>query len=195
MLVFDARYVIPVLPLLMAISCPALLPTKFTPDAPGVPGWQSKTAVGLLIVGTVFFTVYWASPFRTVDRDFEASCYQAAAMLRTAKPHGTIASIGDGPYPQSGVGFEAAPYVAYLAEWRLVATNAELPSLAGADALAAQALATKADALAVWGSSASPVYRHIVETIEHASGSSAARTITDPQLGEVGTLFLRPRTE
>ena len=195
MLVFDARYVIPVLPLLIAISCPALLPAEFAPDAPRVPGWQRKTAAGLLIVGTVFFTVYWASPFRTVDRDFEASCYQAAAILRAANPHGTLASIGDGPYPQDGVGFEGAPYVAYLAEWRLVAANAELPGLAAADTLAAKALATKADALAVWGSSASPVYRHIVETIEHASASSAARTITDPYLGEVGTLFLRPRTD
>lgn len=188
MLVFDGRYVIPIVPVLMAISCPAMLPGRFVPDAPRVAGWLQKTALGLLAASTVFFAVYWASPWRTVDRDFEVSCYQAADMLRSDKAHGTLVSIGDGPYPEHGVGFEAAPYVAYLAGWRFVGGNSELPGMAGADELADKALATKADAVAVWGSPGNAVYSYIVGKI----GRSGVRlsTISDPYKGEVGTVVL-----
>ena len=110
-----------------------------------------KAGLGLLAASVVFFAVYWASPFRTVDRDFEASCYQAAAVLRATGPAGALVSIGDGPYPEHGVGFEAGPYLAYLAEWRLVGGNSELPRGPDADALSSKALAVNGDAVAVWG--------------------------------------------
>ena len=136
------------------------------------------------------FAAYWASPFRTVDRDFEASCYQAAAVLRNAAPAGTLVSIGDGPYPEHGVGFEAGPYLAYLAGWRLVGGNSELPRAAEADALASKALAGKADAVVVWGSPSDPAYVQIVETVKLAPGLLSATPFADPDKGEVGTVFL-----
>ncbi len=150
--VFDGRYLIPILPVLIAICCPLLLPSDLASRAPHVSPWLKKAGLGLLSASIVFFAVYWASPFRTVDRDFEASCYLAAAVVRGDRPAGMLVSIGDGPYPEHGVGFEAGPYLAYLAGWRLVGGNSELPQASDADALVGKALAAKADAVVVWGS-------------------------------------------
>ncbi|HET6179593.1 MAG TPA: hypothetical protein VFE61_21900 [Candidatus Sulfotelmatobacter sp.] len=127
-----------------------LLPADLVGDAPAAAGWGRKIAVALVVASTVFFTLYWASPLRTVDRDFEASCQQAADDLRNLKAGGTMMSIGRGPYPEHGVGFEMGNYVSYLAGWRLVGGNVALPdSAAGADDLVGKALASKSDAVAV----------------------------------------------
>jgi len=190
MLVFDGRYVIPIVPLLIATCCPLLLPADLAPGAPHVSPGLQKAGLGLLAASVVFFAVYWASPFRTVDRDFEASCYQAAAVLRATGPAGALVSIGDGPYPEHGVGFEAGPYLAYLSGWRLVGGNSELPHGPDADALSSKALAVNSDAVAVWGSPADPAYIQIVEKIKLAQGLLSASPFADPYKGEVGTLFM-----
>ena len=189
MLVFDGRYVIPIVPLLIATCCPLLLPADLAPGAPHVSPGLQKAGLGLLAASVVFFAVYWASPFRTVDRDFEASCHQAAAVLRATGPAGALVSIGDGPYPEHGVGFEAGPYLAYLSGWRLVGGNSELPHGPDADALSSKALAVNRDAVAVWGSPADPAYIQIVEKIKLAQGLLSASPFADPYKGEVGTLF------
>jgi len=191
MLVFDGRYVIPVVTILIAIGSPALVPSGWAGDAPRVAGWVQKLALALFVASTIFFSLYWASPFRTVDRDFEASCYPAAEILRNAKPHGTLVSIGDGPYPEHGLGFEAAPYLAYFAGWRLVAGNSQLPAAEGVEELVGKALGVKSDAVAIWGSPRNPAYEQIVEQIRDASPGSSATRMTDPKKGEVGTLILR----
>jgi hypothetical protein len=190
MLVFDGRYLIPIVPVLIAICCPLLLPADLASVAPHVSPWLQKVGLGLLAASIVFFAVYWASPFRTVDRDFEASCYQAAAVLRGDRPAGTLVSIGDGPYPEHGVGFEAGPYLAYLAGWRLVGANSALPQASDADALASKALAAKADAVAVWGSPSDTAYVQIVQKVKLAQGLLSATPFADPYKGEVGTVFL-----
>jgi 4-amino-4-deoxy-L-arabinose transferase-like glycosyltransferase len=190
MLVFDNRYVVPIIPVLIAISCPVLLPAKFSPAAPHAASWLQKTALALLIASTVFLAVYWASPFRTVDRDFEVSCYQAADLLRNAGPRGTLVSVGNGPYPEHGVGFEAGPYIAYLAGWREIAGNSELPDANGAGELVGKILAAKSDAVAVWGFPSNPAYRDIAEKIRRDPSVSSASEITDPYKGEVGTIVL-----
>jgi 4-amino-4-deoxy-L-arabinose transferase-like glycosyltransferase len=196
MLVFDGRYVIPIVPVLMAISCPVLLPAGLAPGTPSVSPWVQRTGLGLLAASILFFTVYWASPYRTIDRDYEASCYQAAAILRHANSAGTFVSLGDGPYPEHGVGFEVAPYIAYLSGWRVVGGNAELPPRSGAPALAAQALAVKANAVAVWGSPADPRYSELLEDIRQGPEMLSSYSFADPYKGEVGTIFLfGPKSE
>lgn len=190
MLVFDGRYVIPVLPLLIAICCPLLLPADKAGGAPPVQAWAWKVLLSLFVVSTVFFAFYWASPFRTVDRDFEASCYGAASALHSQKSGGTLVSIGDGPYPEQGVGFEAGVYVSYLAGWRLIGTNSALPdSSAQADELAGKVMATGSDAAVVWGSPLNRMYERIVDELGHAKGSASMSKLADPAKGEVGTLI------
>ncbi len=190
MLVFDGRYVIPLTPILIAIGCPLLLPARLAPSAPHLKPWLQKLLVGLLAASLVFFAVYWASPFRTANRDFELSCYEAATTLRQSAPSGTLASIGEGPYPEHGVGFEMGAYVSYLAGWRLIAANAGLPPPSGAKMLADAALASHADAVAVWGSPANATYSAIVAQLKIAPGVSLFRSFSDPSKGEVGTIFV-----
>jgi hypothetical protein len=191
MLVFDDRYAIPFLPVLIAIGCPILLPPRLSATAPSANPWLQKTVLALFVASTIFFFTYWASPFRTVDRDFEVSCYQAASALRKDKSSGTVVSIGNGPYPEHGVGFEVGSYVAYLSGWRLVGGNSELPDSSGAALLTRKTLAMNSDAVTVWGSPANPVYESIVEQIRQTS--SSAIPIADPYKGEVGTLILFKR--
>ncbi len=88
------------------------------------------------------------------------------------------------------MGFEAAPYLAYLAGWRLVGGNSELPQASDSDALVSKALAAKADAVVVWGSPSDPAYVQIVEKVKLASGLLSAAPFTVPYKGEVGTVFL-----
>jgi 4-amino-4-deoxy-L-arabinose transferase-like glycosyltransferase len=190
MLVFDTRYVIPIVPILISIGCPLLLPAKMAPETPHVSLWLQRSGLSLLAASLLFFALYWASPFRTVDRDFEASCRDAASPLRTSKAAGTLVSLGNGPYPEHGVGFEAGSYLAYFAGWRLVGWNTELPGVSDIDVLVNRALATRADAVAAWGSPANPNYVQIVDKIRRAPEVISARPFADPKKGEVGTLFL-----
>lgn len=53
------------------------------------------------------------------------------------------------PYPENGVGFEAGPYVTYLAECRLWVETTACPQASDAHTLADKALAIKADYVAV----------------------------------------------
>ena len=189
MLVFDGRYVIPLVPVLIAICSPALLPADGV--APGVAPWIRKSLLGMLVASTAFFAVYWASPFRTVDRDFARSCYEAAISLKKQKSAGTLVSIGNGPYPDRGVGFEVGDYMAYMAGWRLVGQNSALPdSPAQADELLQQVLAARSDAVAVWGSPGAKSYDYIVENIRRDTAGKPSMKLMDPYKGEVGTLVL-----
>jgi 4-amino-4-deoxy-L-arabinose transferase-like glycosyltransferase len=189
-LFFDGRYVIPVAPVLIALCCPLLLPPGFAGSAPLPSAWVWKTLLGLFVASITFFAVYWASSLRTVDRDFAAGCFRAAAALHNRQSTGTLASLGNGPYPDHGVGFEAASYVAYMAGWRVVGEIDALPEAAPqADKLVQQALDTHSDAISVWGSPANPIYVRIVSEVGQQMADSSK--IVDPHLGEVGTLLLR----
>lgn len=190
MLVFDGRYVIPLAPILIALGCPLLLPARLAPAAPRLKPWLQKLGLALLATSLVFFALYWASPFRTASRDYELSCYDAADALRQSASIGTLASIGEGPYPEHGVGFEVGNYVSYLAGWRLIADNVTLPPPSEARSLADEALATDADAVAVWGSPANPTYNAIVARLKIAPALNSFHPFSDPHKGEVGTLFL-----
>jgi 4-amino-4-deoxy-L-arabinose transferase-like glycosyltransferase len=190
MLVFDERYLTPILPLLIAVGCPLVLPRKLVPDSPHIAPWLQKPALGLFAASVVFFAVYWASPLRTASRDYEVSCYQAAAILRNDKPSGTLVSLGEGPYPEHGAGFEVGTYAAYFAGWRVVASNYALPPVSDAADLAGKALAVHADAVAVWGSPPDPRYVELLRGIRGAPDLAFVNAFFDPYKGEVGTLFL-----
>jgi hypothetical protein len=57
-------------------------------------------------------------------------------------------------------------------------------------ALASQALAMKADAVAVWGSPADPRYPELLEDIRRDTEMPSSHPFDDPYRGEVGTIFL-----
>jgi hypothetical protein len=154
-----------------------------------------KTALALLVTSMVFFHLYWASPFRTVDRDFQMSCYHAAALLKSSQPSGkNLVSIGNGPYPEHGIGFEVGVYVAYLTDRNLAAMNSALPVGRESDDQLAQAvLGKKSDAVLIWGKPGNLSYQTIVDRLRSAQGASLDEAILDPQMGEVGRVVFFSR--
>lgn len=193
MLVFDWRYVIPLIPPLMTIAS--------LPLVPGSRGYElldpgpalRKTLLLVLAAGAVFFQVYWASPFRTISRDFEIPCYNAARALKTHQADGkTLVTVGEGPFPDQGVGREAGIYTAYFAHRRILGYNVALPDVPRIPNLVAQIIAPHADAVLVWGSPARDRYRFLLETIGRQMTVASTTPITDPQKGEVGRILFAP---
>jgi 4-amino-4-deoxy-L-arabinose transferase-like glycosyltransferase len=192
MLVFDSRYVLPITPVLIAVACNFVLPAKDSLHEGLDPGpWVHRSALGLLVVSWLFLLVYWASPFRTQSQNYQISCHEAAAVLRAQQPDGnTLVSIGEGPYPAHGIGFEAGIYAAYLSGRRILAMNAALPRAEEADRLIAAVLEKDSDAVVVWGEPPSDVYRTMVHSLQSAPGAVSHIAVHDPQRGEVGTVIL-----
>jgi 4-amino-4-deoxy-L-arabinose transferase-like glycosyltransferase len=191
MLVFDTRYLAPILPVLMAIASQFLVPQNATGSFSFSKPLQ-RVCLALFVASILFFTLYWASPFRTVDRNFEASCHYAAATIkdhfgRDAK----LISIGEGPYPVHGIGFEVGVYVAYLSSSHLIAMNAALPPAGQLQSLAEAVMARQGDAVLVWGSPHNRNYQEMIGDLQGSGRVTAASPILDPTVGEVGrVLFL-----
>jgi len=196
MLVFDPRYALPITPVLMAIASYFLVAGEDgPPDRLRASSVLRKTALALLLMSMVFFTSYWASPFRTENRDFQISCYHAAALLKSSQPSAkNLVSIGNGPYPEHGIGFEVGVYVAYLTDRNLVAMNSALPVGQAADDQLAQAvLGKKFDAVLIWGKPGNLSYQTIVDRLRSAQGVSLDEAILDPTMGEVGRVVFFSR--
>ncbi len=190
MLVFDSRYVLPLIPPLIAIGSIAI--TQFSGEFEAlVPGPAiQKTLLVLLAAGAIFFQVYWASPFRTITRDFQSACYDAARQLRQRQPEGkTLVSIGSGPFPERGVGREVGNYTAYHARRHLLADAEEITESNNIPALAREVASYHADAVLVWGSPASDRYQKLLEALGRTLDVQSSAPITDPEKGEVGTIL------
>jgi 4-amino-4-deoxy-L-arabinose transferase-like glycosyltransferase len=189
MLVFDTRYLAPIIPVLMAIAARFLV-LQNGRDSLSLSKPLQQACLALFVASILFFTFYWASPFRTVDRNFEASCHNAAA---TVKNHFTrdakLISVGEGPYPVHGVGFEVGVYVAYLSGSQLVAMNSALPPTGNLQSLTGAVLAKGSDAVLVWGSPSNPSYREMIDGLQASGRVSTAPPIMDPTAGEVGRVM------
>ena len=197
MLVFDGRYVLPITPLLIALSVRWAVPTKWSlaptgfGAAPDAGRWQ-MLASGLLAAGLIFVQLYWASPFRTIDRDFQRSVYDAAKILKDAHAE-TVVSIGEGPYPQHGVGWEAGMYTVYFSHSRIVGMLFDLPDNSGQNSIIHDISELSPDAVMVWGSDA--MYSSLVSKLQATYPDRSAKLITDPRKGAVGTILGRPTVD
>ncbi len=125
MLVFDGRYVLPVAVVLMALGIRFAVPPGMVREAStdiekvdDAGRWQTLAGT-LLVLGLIGTQLYWASPFRTIRQDFQRSLYDAADGLLKGQVR-TVVVIGEGPYPEHGVGWEAGVYAAYFAGARVV---------------------------------------------------------------------------
>jgi hypothetical protein len=177
MLVFDGRYLYPVIPLVMAVSVGLLL-TKASA--------LRSTAAALLVIGLVISMTYSSSPFRKLDRDFQISCYRAGELLRI-HPGTTAASIGLGPYPEHGVGWEAGYKAAYFGDRWLIAATDQVPGPDKTAALLDDLSKAAPDAVLIWGRANDAQYKDLVRQIVLRSGEASVGVLTDPSVGEVGT--------
>jgi 4-amino-4-deoxy-L-arabinose transferase-like glycosyltransferase len=206
MLVFDGRYVLPIAVVLMALGIRFAVPPGMAREATtGVEKvddagrWQTLAGT-LLIFGLIGTQFYWASPFRTIRQDFQRSLYDAADGLRKGQAR-TVVVIGEGPYPEHGVGWEAGVYSAYFAGSRVVGDLFEDTGEAGsanqgkvdADSVVTDVGKLDPDAVLVWDAPQHTKYAGVVDRLQQAYPDASTSSISDPVKGNVGTLILLKR--
>ena len=186
MLVFDSRYLLPLLPLVIAVGARFLVP-----DSSLKSRFLRPLCLGLVGSGVIISAVYGSSPFRVQTRDFQTMCYRAAAILtQMDKPVGSVVSIGSGPLPEHGVGWEAGYKATYFAGKRLIATDETVPSEKELPALVSDLTEAAPDAVFVWQSD--DTRRRRLLSLMEANYSDKGR-ILDPALGDVGVVLMRAK--
>ena len=185
MLVFDARYVLPLVPVLFAFAVPF-----FFSSFP-IPGNRSlRTLAGSLFAGSVFFFLfYWASPFRTLHRDYQTSVYSTAAALRQVPSCNRLVAIGKGPFPEHGVGWEAGIYASYFAQCRVIGFSEEIPPVARAQAVLVDIQTLQPDSILLFGKPGAHDYEVLLSAIHQAGLYSTSKSLFDPEVGEIGQLL------
>lgn len=186
MLVFDGRYLFPLIPLMLAIAAPFLVPDNELNHE----GWK-KLSIALVVLGTIAALVYPSSPFRLLTRDFQTSCYDAGRRLR-AHPGSSLVSIGSGPFPEHGVGWEVAYTASFFGGRTILGTLDSLPDSTQVSSLTADVRKASPDAVLVWGRPGNTRYAGLIDSLRVQYPLSAGEKIVDPALGEVGmVLFIR----
>ena len=183
MLVLDARYLFPLMPLVLAVSA-GFLTGEVDFD---FPLWR-KICLALVVVGAVFSLTYRSSPFRTLTRDFQFSCYDAGHRLRA---HGgsRIVSLGAGPFPEHGVGWEAGFKAAYFGGSRIVGAMDSLPEPEQLRSLVIDIQKASPDAMLLWGRPDDPRRASLLAGLALLYPHNSREKILDPALGEVGVVF------
>jgi hypothetical protein len=195
-LVFDERYLFPLIPLVLAVAARFLVPDKkddkddeFDHDR-----WR-KFCVALVVLGTIASMVYPSSPFRLLTRDFQSSCYDAGRRLQE-HAGSRVVTIGSGPFPEHGVGWEAGFKASFFGERRIIAATEALPGSTQLSSLAADLQKASPDAILVWGKADDTTYTGLLRSLRLQYPRSSSEKIVDPVLGEVGTvLFTAPTLE
>jgi len=194
MLVFDTRYVLPFIPVLMAIVVPFVWPgdledsTKRQLEFVIRRRWRIA-ACALLVASTLFFQVYWASPFRTLRRDYQLSCYAAARNLRAIPSCKRLVAIGSGPFPEHGVGWEDGIYSSYFAGCRLVAFSDKMPGEGEIESVVRDLRTVQPDAILLFGGRDRTFLAGVAALTQMLSPSFSATQVSDLQAGQVGELF------
>jgi hypothetical protein len=187
MLVFDARYIYPIIPLLLAIAVGFL-----EQMGPALRLW--RTAIIVMIVLGIFASLaYSSSPLRVIRRDYQISCYRAGESLRI-HPGSTVVSVGSGPYEEHGVGWEAGYKSAYFGNRRLIGATEKLPNLEQIPAVLGDISKARPDALLIWGKRGDAHYEMLIQQLVQQYAASSREPLVDPFYGEVGSvLYVGPR--
>ncbi len=189
MLVFDMRYLFPLAPLLLAIAARFLVPNGQW----NYGGWR-KASLALTILGVLVSLLYPSSPFRRITRDRQLSCYAAARLLdvRSGSQSGvrSLVTLGVGPFPESGVGWEAGYKTAFFAGYRVTAARIFLPTPGQLPMLLADLDQGAPDAILLWGKPGDGQFIASAEVLRSRyPGNSPTLKILDPSAGEVGAIF------
>jgi hypothetical protein len=193
MLVFDGRYIFPILPLLIGSAAPFLLWRRQEGNSLALSTAWRRVCAGLWVAGIVFSLVYSASPYRRLRRDYQLSCYRAGQLLKQV-PDEAVVSFGIGPYPEHGVGWEAALKSAFFADKKLIAMRPVLPPASQAGAAVRDVQRSGVNAVMVWGAGDDEKFSALVAALRNRCRVLVAEPIHDPTAGQVGLLFLRAQT-
>ncbi len=183
MLVFDGRYLFPLIPLVLAVGAHFLFP-----DAELNSTYWRRICIALVVLGVCISLIYPSSSFRVLTRDFQVVGYKAGAILRTHAASARIVSISSGPFPEHGVGWEAGYQAAYFGDDRLVATMEFLPNTSELATLMSDLTKAAPDAIVVWGRPDDSRYIDVVRNLASKYPHNPVERITDPVLGEAGAI-------
>ena len=193
-LVFDERYLFPLIPLVLAVSARFLVPDEKKDDGLDHDGWRIF-CIALVVLGTIASIVYPSSPFRLLTRDFQSSCYDAGRLLQE-HTGSIVVTIGSGPFPEHGVGWEAGFKAGFFGERRIIAATGALPQSTQLSSLGADLQKASPDAILVWGKPNDTRYTGLLQSLRFRYPRSSSEKIVDPVLAEVGTvLFTAPTLE
>jgi hypothetical protein len=187
MLVFDGRYALPLIPLLLAISIGFLFNTSANGSSLMLSKIWRTACILLLAAGFIFSTLYWASPFRTLNRDYQLSCYDAGWKLKSHQDI-RIISVGSGPYPEHGVGWEAGYKAAFFGKRAIIAESDLLPNSTELNGVLADIAKATPNAVMVWGEPHDIAYKAFITTLNQNGHVLGSEKINDPAKGEVGTI-------
>ena len=187
MLAFDGRYLFPVIPLMLAVAARFLVADAQLNHS----GWR-RISIALVVLGVLASLIYPSSPVRLLTRDFQAVSYEAGAILRRHPALSSLVSIGSGPFPEHGVGWEAGYQAAYFGGGRLIATMETLPSSTELGTLMADLGKASPDAVLVWGRPSDSRYADLVRRLVSQYPYNPVERIADPVLGEVGFVLFTP---
>jgi 4-amino-4-deoxy-L-arabinose transferase-like glycosyltransferase len=188
MLVFDERYLYPIVPLLIAVAVPFVAPLRSGGNQSANFYRLRAVALALLVVSTLFLFLYHASPFRSLRRDFQLSCYDAGRKLHAGECR-KLAVIGAGPYPEHGVGWEAGIYSSYFAGCRMIAYSPELPEASKTTSIESDLRAVNPDAVLLLGTAGSTNFEAGILAVRNALSDLDTEPVNDPDAGAVGVLL------
>jgi len=188
MLAFDGRYLYPLIPLIIAVGSHFLVADAGFNHA----GWR-KVSIALVVLSVAVSLVYPSSPFRVQTRDFHVAGYEAGAILKRRERSERLVSIGCGPFPEHGVGWEAGYQAAYFGGARLIATMDSLPGPNELELLLADVRQATPDAIVVWGRPGNGRYNALTASLALQYPSNAIERVADPVLGEVGVVLFTAR--
>jgi len=189
MLAFDERYAFQVAPLLMAVAVPFVVPGR-TGGRSGESFSRGRALSATLVAAsTIFLLLYPASPFRSLRRDYQSSCYDAARKLEAVPSCKRLVVLGAGPYPEHGVGWEAGIYASYLAACRIVAFSPELPRTSQLESVQKDLRIVNPDSILLLGASSDTAYEAVADAIHQVWPNPRSEPVDDPQAGRVGELY------
>lgn len=188
MLVFDGRYLFPLIPLVLAVGARFLV----ADDRFNHSGWR-RVSIALAVLGIVASLVYPSSPFRVLTRDFQVMSYEAGAVLSGHPGGSTLVSVGSGPFPEHGVGWEAGYQAAYFGGDSLVATMDSLPGSTELTIVIEDLRKASPDVIVVWGGPRDSRYTTLVRALTLQYPYHEVQRIADPVLGEVGAMLFTAR--
>jgi len=142
----------------------------------------------LTLAGLLFTFFYKASPFRTLTRDFASSCIDAGTKLR-AYSQARVITLGEGPFPEHGIGWEAGYKAAFFGSARVVATASRLADN-NVEHLESDIRKSAADALMLLGNPRDRAYQHLITDVSTQYPGSRLQPIHDPERGQVGSILV-----
>jgi hypothetical protein len=104
-----------------------------------------------------------------------------------------VVSIGSGPYPEHGVGWEAGYKASFFGERKIIGAMHSLPDSTQLSNLTIDIQKASPGAILVWGRSDDTRYRGVIRSLMLQYPHNAAEQIVDPVLGEVGVVLFTAR--